>query len=229
VDWPLSVVRLTGRDQAQLLAASEEMLAAWRSHSDPSVGIYGFSGANGEPLQPGDSRAASGGDSVPHNTITPIARLNEQGEYVLDLVLRNNRTDDEHPDGIFHPHRHLHHIKKENIGLIEVMGLAVLPSRLDRELDAIAGLLAGGTSAEAILAEVGADMHPLRHHAAWIGELIREGGVGMPREQAEELLRRRVGLKFLEVLSHCGVFKLEEEAGREAFERFMTACGYEQA
>ncbi len=115
VKWPLSVIRINGKDSEKISELGDKILNHWRNYSDEKVGIYAYT------------------DETPHNTITPISR--RRGEnYELDLVLRNNRCDDEHPDGIFHPHKELHHIKKENIGLIEVLGLAVLPARLKEEL-----------------------------------------------------------------------------------------------
>jgi UDPglucose--hexose-1-phosphate uridylyltransferase len=202
VKWPLSVVRLASHNREQLSAAATSMLNAWRAYSDPSVGVHAFSG------------------ETPHNTITPIARRNEQGEYELDLVLRNNRTDEEHPEGIFHPHRHLHHIKKENIGLIEVMGLAVLPARLDTELLEIAATLTG----EQQVSDV---QQTLPHHADWIAELVASSGTNLTTEQADEILKREVGGKFLQVLQYCGVFKQTEE-GLAAFVRFLHSEGYSQ-
>jgi len=200
VQWPLSVVRLASTSKEQLYAAATAMLISWKIYSDPSVGIYAFS------------------EETPHNTITPIARRNEAGEYELDLVLRNNRTDEVHPEGIFHPHRHLHHIKKENIGLIEVMGLAVLPARLDTELGLIEDVLTG-------IQQVGHLVEQLPLHAEWIVELVERYGSELSSIQAHELLQQEVGLKFLEVLTHCGVYK-QEEQGLEAFTAFMNHCGY---
>jgi UDPglucose--hexose-1-phosphate uridylyltransferase len=128
VKWPMSVLRLSSHNKQQLLKMAISVLAAWREYSDAEADVLAYSG------------------ETPHNTITPIARSNSRGEYELDLVLRNNRTSAEYPDGIFHPHRELHHIKKENIGLIEVMGLAVLPGRLKGELEAIADVLTGAAA-----------------------------------------------------------------------------------
>ena len=126
VKWPMSVIRLSGKDRAELEKACDKILVAWRAYSDESVGIYAFT------------------DGVPHNTITPIARRHGD-EYECDLVLRNNITSEERPLGIFHPNPSLHHIKKENIGLIEVMGLAVLPARLANEIKALGDALVNKT------------------------------------------------------------------------------------
>jgi UDPglucose--hexose-1-phosphate uridylyltransferase len=160
---------------------------------------------------------------VPHNTITPIARRKPDGRYELDLVLRNNRTSEEHPDGIFHPHRHLHHIKKENIGLIEVMGLAVLPGRLKDELRQITAILAGERPYDPD--GIGDASHPLGQHADWIGELVRAHGTRMHPKEAERVLREEVGRKFVDVLRCSGVFK-QDQAGRAAFAAFAESAGW---
>jgi len=205
VKWPMSVMRLRSRNRRALLDVAGRVLEAWRGYADPESGVLPFTG------------------DTPHNTITPIARLKEDGAYELDLVLRNNRTSEEHPDGIFHPHKELHHIKKENIGLIEVMGLAVLPGRLQGELAAIAGLLTGQTPYDE--RAIAAPDHPLAQHAEWIAELVAAHGTGMEPGEADAVLRRAVGDKFLTVLEHCGVFR-DTAAGREAFRRFLGSCGF---
>ncbi|THF77511.1 UDP-glucose--hexose-1-phosphate uridylyltransferase [Cohnella fermenti] len=205
VKWPLSVIRLRSADRAALLRVSGSILDAWRGYSDPAAEVAAFTG------------------ETPHNTITPIARMTDAGEYELDLVLRNNRTSEEHPDGIFHPHKELHHIKKENIGLIEVMGLAVLPGRLQDELARIAELLTGAAPYDAgALAQ--AD-HPLAKHAPWIAELVSAHGTALGADAAAELLRAAVGDKFGVVLADAGVYKAGE-AGRAAFGRFLAAVGF---
>ena len=156
--------------------------------------------------------SAQDGVQVPHNTITPIARLRDNGEYELDLVLRNNRTSAEHPDGIFHPHQHLHHIKKENIGLIEVMGLAVLPGRLKIELEEIAALLTG----EAVLDQAALNDGSLAKHADWIAAMISAHGTSLSAKQAEEVLRDEVGRKFLDVLKDAGVYKERQKVKKRS-------------
>lgn len=212
VKWPMSVVRISGHNKHLLLKLAAELLEAWQTYSDPEAEIYAFSDKDGE--------------QVPHNTVTPIARNNANGEYELDLVLRNNRTSAEHPDGIFHPHQHLHHIKKENIGLIEVMGLAVLPGRLQQELAQAAGLLTGE---ETISAEMRTDAaHPLHKHAAWLEALISKYGTKLTREDAERVLQDEVGGKFLDVLMDAGVYK-RDERGQAAFERFIRSLGLVRA
>lgn len=214
VRWPMSVLRLSGGSKESLLGLASEVLKSWRNYSDPEAEVLACSpGKNG------------GEDKIPHNTITPIARHNARGELELDLVLRNNRTSEEHPEGIFHPHRELHHIKKENIGLIEVMGLAVLPGRLKDELEAIASLLAGA-ALPALIANAGPD-HPLHKHAAWIDSLTEKYGSSLSCEQAGEVLRQEVGAKFLNVLEHAGVYKRNEQ-GQRAFRRFLAALGMKE-
>ena len=191
VRWPMSVLRLSCPDSERIIQLAENILFAWRAYSDPSVSIYAET------------------EGIPHNTITPIAR--KRGEnYELDLVLRNNLTTEEHPLGLFHPHAKLHHIKKENIGLIEVMGLAVLPSRLKAELAMLR---------EAILSD--ADIRSddtLAKHADWVEEL-REKYCFTP-ENTEDILCREVGEVFRQVLEDAGVFKRDSQ-GQEAFLRFI--------
>ena len=196
VRWPMSVIRLNGTDPERLIHLAERILQKWRAYSDPSAGIF----------------AETCG--TPHNTITPIARMRGE-EFELDLVLRNNRTTEEYPLGIFHPHNELHHIKKENIGLIEVMGLAVLPSRLLTEMEALR---------EAMLA--GEDIRgneALSQHADWAEE-VRAAHPEMDADNAERILKDEIGIVFSKVLEHCGVFKDSEE-GRAAFARFIEEFG----
>lgn len=211
VKWPMSVLRLSGHDPAVLLEAADHVYESWKAYSDETAEVLAFSEENGE--------------LVPHNTVTPIVRRSANGAYEMDVVLRNNRTSSEHPEGIFHPHREMHHIKKENIGLIEVMGLAILPGRLKQELADIAAILSGN---EDLLREAGSNpAHPLTVHADWIQQLVQEHGTAMPEEQAEELLRNEVGSKFAQILEHAGVFKTDA-AGREAFDRFVQSAGFQE-
>lgn len=212
VKWPMSVIRLQGTNKDDVKQLASEILDAWRAYSDPSVDVFAFT-------------ENSDGTSTPHNTITPIARLLDNGEYELDLVLRNNRTSEEHPDGIFHPHKHLHHIKKENIGLIEVMGLAVLPGRLKTELAQIAELLSGNNR-EAIEATKD-QAHTLHQHSPWILELANEHGTAMNLDDAMSVVQSGTGQKFLEVLYDAGVYK-RNDAGQMAFKAFITSLGFTQ-
>lgn len=211
VRWPMSVIRLSSGDPSALLRAASHLLDAWRGYSDPAADIAAY------------SASGSGGERTPHNTITPIARRSASGGYELDLVLRNNRTTAEHPFGLFHPHEPLHHIKKENIGLIEVMGLAVLPGRLQQEMAAIRRMLTGAEELPADLAQQPG--HPLHKHAAWIARLIAAAGTAMGDEEAAELLRREVGGIFLQVLEDAGVYK-RTGVGQAAFHRLFDALGY---
>ncbi len=193
VKWPMSVLRLDGSDPDRIARLAGKILVVWRGYSDEAAGVIAFS------------------DGEPHNTITPIAR--RRGErYELDLVLRCNITTPEHPMGVFHPHADKHHIKKENIGLIEVMGLAVLPSRLKAELTDLA---------EAILA--GADLNAdpvLEKHAPWVAELREQ--YTFTAENALDILMEETGKVFSQVLEDAGVYKCTEE-GREQFLNFVRA------
>ena len=211
VKWPMSVLRLSGHNKQQLYMLASKLLEDWRAYSDAEADVLAFSEKDGQ--------------RVPHNTITPIARNNARGEYELDLVLRNNRTSEKHPDGIFHPHQHLHHIKKENIGLIEVMGLAVLPGRLQEELADIAKLLTGEAAFGREIREEAS--HPLHKHAEWIEALLAKHGASLPQDEANALLQVEVGSKFMDVLLDAGVFK-RDEAGQAAFGRFLAAAGFAQ-
>lgn len=209
VKWPMSVLRVNGQDREAVLEAADDLYEKWKQYSDPSADVLAFSEEKGE--------------SVPHNTVTPIVRRSADGGYEADIVLRNNRTNEQHPEGIFHPHREMHHIKKENIGLIEVMGVAILPGRLKEELAGVAAILSGDKSLyEETVSDPGAR---LAVHADWVKELVARVGMSLVREEAEALLRDEVGSKFAEILGHAGVFKATPE-GREAFERFVVSIGY---
>lgn len=187
VKWPLSVIRLKAAAIDPLVNAADEILQTWRTYSDEQADVLAFSG------------------DVPHNTITPIAR--KRGElFEIDLVLRNNRTSEVHPSGIFHPHEDVHHIKKENIGLIEVMGLAVLPPRLKEELAEIQQFLLGNTNAVA------------PPHLEWAEQLKAQYGTLQRPEDADAVLREELGKKFVRVLEDAGVLKDER-----AFKRFIEA------
>ncbi|MBJ6361335.1 UDP-glucose--hexose-1-phosphate uridylyltransferase [Paenibacillus sp. GCM10012307] len=211
VKWPMSVVRLQGADKQEMLKAAELIMTAWNGYSDQQAEVAAWT-------------EHESGERTPHNTVTPIARLVADG-YEMDLVLRNNRTSEEHPDGIFHPHQHLHHIKKENIGLIEVMGLAVLPGRLQSELEQIGAYLTGEVLVDESLQDAA---HPLRQHAAWIGTLLEKYGTSLSAGEARQALQAEVGGKFMEVLQDAGIYKRTAK-GQEAFQRFMLASGLIEA
>jgi UDPglucose--hexose-1-phosphate uridylyltransferase len=190
VKWPMSVIRLRGNHKAELINACEYILEKWKNYTDKNAEILAYTG------------------ETRHNTITPIARM-RHNEFEVDLVLRNNRTSDEHPLGIFHPHADVHHIKKENIGLIEVMGLAVLPARLKTELEEVENYL---------LEE------PIRiesYHIPWADELKIKYKNQLSRSHVNEIVQKEVGIKFLRVLEDAGVFKRDEK-GQKAFKKFIT-------
>lgn len=192
VRWPMSVLRTRCADPDRLIELGDKILGSWRAYTDEAAFIYAET------------------DGEPHNTITPIARKNGD-MYELDLVLRNNITTKEYPLGVYHPHQELHHIKKENIGLIEVMGLAVLPSRLKAELQELA---------DAILEKKNIRENPeLEKHADWVDDFLPKYGT-VTRDNIDEILRREVGLVFERVLEDAGVYKCTQE-GREAFLRFV--------
>ena len=193
VHWPLSVLRLRAGDPARLTAAATKILAHWRAYSDAAAEILAETDAM-------------------HNTITPIARR-RGADYELDLTLRNNRTTAEHPLGLFHPHAARHHIKKENIGLIEVMGLAVLPARLDAELDAVAAGIRSGADLRAEEATA--------KHADW-AEALRPQCAGMDAAAARRFLENEVGRVFTDVLTDCGVFPFTP-AGDAAWQRYLDS------
>ncbi|MBQ6030744.1 MAG: UDP-glucose--hexose-1-phosphate uridylyltransferase [Oscillospiraceae bacterium] len=197
VKWPMSVIRLRGADKERLACLADKILRLWRGYTDEAAVIYAET------------------DGIPHNTITPIARR-RGADYEFDLVLRNNLTTDEYPLGLYHPHAELHHIKKENIGLIEVMGLAVLPPRLKPELARVRELILSGGDLRA---------DPLTEkHADW-AEALKTRYAFTP-ENAEEILRREVGVVFAKVLEHAGVYK-RDEAGKAAFRRFIDCVNQE--
>ncbi|GIP20755.1 UDP-glucose--hexose-1-phosphate uridylyltransferase [Paenibacillus sp. J22TS3] len=213
VKWPLSVLRLSSSSPEELLDAANELYEAWKIYSKPELDILAFS-------------TGQGGERIPHNTVTPLVRRRPNGDYEIDIVLRNNRTSEEHPEGIFHAHREMHHLKKENIGLIEVMGLAILPGRLKQELTGIAQILAGDHNLYTQVKE-GA-VPELATHAAWIDELVHNYGTGLESGKAEEILREEVGGKFAEILGQAGVFKQTDE-GQEALHEFLNRCGYKKS
>lgn len=195
VKWPMSVIRLRSTDTDRLVDLADRILGSWRSYTDPTAFI--FAETEGEK----------------HSTITPIARKNGD-VYELDLVLRNNITTKEHPLGVYHPHAELHHIKKENIGLIEVMGLAVLPARLKEELSVLAC---------AMLEDKDLRADPLTEkHADW-AEQIQRDHPEITEDTIDTILEQEVGHVFTKVLEDAGVFKRDEE-GREAFLRFVASC-----
>ena len=194
VKWPMSVIRLSSKDRDELASCCNLVLERWRGYSDETVSVYAET------------------DGTPHNTITPIARKKD-GEYVCDLVLRNNLTTKERPLGLFHPNPELHHIKKENIGLIEVMGLAVLPSRLVREMALLEKAMLIGENLIAI--------PEMAQHAKWANEVL-QNHPEFSKDNATDILKQEIGAVFLEVLKDAGVFKRNAE-GKNAFMRFINS------
>ncbi len=193
VKWPMSVIRLRGENTDRIIALADRILNAWRGYTDEAAFIYAET------------------DGEPHNTITPIAR--KRGErYELDLVLRNNITTEEYPLGVYHPHAKLHHIKKENIGLIEVMGLAVLPARLKGEMAELKETMLSG-------ADLRAD-ETLAKHADWVEEFAPRYA-SINETNIDRIIEDEIGKVFMQVLEDAGVYKCTPE-GREAFTRFLT-------
>ena len=192
VHWPLSVIRIRSNDDERLVELADHILKAWRGYTDEDAFIFAET------------------DGEPHNTITPIARMRD-GKYELDLALRNNITTEECPLGVYHPHTELHHIKKENIGLIEVMGLAVLPARLKNEMDVLAEYILEGKDIRS--------NETVEKHADWVDSFRDQ--YTFTKENVEEILQQEIGKVFVKVLEDAGVYKCTEE-GRKAFDRFVS-------
>ena len=194
VKWYMSTIRLSSKDSSRIVELADKILARWREYTDESAFIFANT------------------DNTPHNTITPIARKN--GEmYELDLVLRNNITTDEHPLGVYHPHAELHHIKKENIGLIEVMGLAVLPARLKEEMRLLKeAILAGKNISE---------IDEISSHAEWAQEFMKNYDT-INEDNIDDIINDEIGKVFAQVLTHAGVYKRDAQ-GQAAFDRFVMS------
>ena len=193
VRWPMSVIRLRCENENKLINLADDILRKWRAYSDASAFIFAET------------------DGVPHNTITPITRMRD-GKFEIDLVLRNNITTDEHPMGVYHPHAEYHHIKKENIGLIEVMGMAILPPRLIGEMADTAEYLLTGKTTEA-----------MEKHIEW-ADAVKKNHPELQEDNVKEILDQEVGIVFSKILENAGVYK-RDEAGKAAFMRFVEACG----
>ena len=194
LNWPLSTIRVRSTNDEQMIRFALDTLNKWINYSHEKLDIIAYS------------------HETRHNTITPIVRK-KNGLYEMDLVLRNNRTSEKYPDGIFHPHQNLHHIKKENIGLIEVMGLAVLPARLKDELEVLKECLLGKKN---IL-----EISNMQKHVAWYNELKSHD---FNEDTVDQLLKEELTHKFVNVLEDAGVFKMNEE-GKEAFIKFVEMVG----
>lgn len=192
--WPMPVIRLASPDREMLTSLAGKIIEAWQNYDDPSAMIFSHTG------------------DVRHSTITPIARKNGDN-FELNLVLRNNITTPEHPAGLYHPHAELHNIKRENIGLIEVMGLAILPPRLKPEMEGMAWAIETGRDISGI--------SELQHHEKWFKRVV-ENNPGMDSENVRGILRREVGQSFKRALEQGGVFR-RDEAGQKAFARFIES------
>lgn len=192
VNWPMSVIRLTSEDKGDLVDLAEKIRLAWRDYSDDAVDIIAYTG------------------DIPHHTVTPIARKRD-GKFELDLVLRDNHTSEEHPDGVYHPHKDVQHIKKENIGLIEVMGLAILPPRLKDELKEVEHYL------------LGRDNQVADYHLDWANEL-KATQTEIDETNVSAIVREAVGQVFVRVLEDAGVYKMDV-TGQAAFRRFIASVG----
>ena len=188
----MSVVRLTGKNKDSIISLSSYILKSWRAYTDADVGIFAET------------------DGEIHNTITPIA-FTKDGKFVIDLVLRNNITSEEHPLGVFHPHANLHHIKKENIGLIEVMGLAVLPSRLKDEMAVLKDAILNHRDISAI--------PEISKHSEWVNEFVSQYDE-INENNIDSIIQNEIGKVFLNVLLDAGVFKRTSE-GQKAFDKFI--------
>ncbi len=193
VHWPLSVIRLRGEDDERIIDLADHILQAWRGYTDEDAFVFAET------------------DGEPHNTITPIARKRD-GKFELDLALRNNITTDECPLGVYHPHAEYHHIKKENIGLIEVMGLAILPARLKTEMALLAECLTGENDL--------ADYPELEQHAEWAKDIAARR-TDLSKDNVDDILKEEIGHVFVHVLEDAGVYKCTDE-GRAAFRRFIA-------
>ncbi|MGN0369655.1 MAG: UDP-glucose--hexose-1-phosphate uridylyltransferase [Butyrivibrio sp.] len=193
VKWPLSVIRLRCEDEKRIIELADHILGVWRGYTDEEAFIY----------------AETGGE--PHNTITPIARKAD-GKFELDLALRNNITTEECPLGVYHPHAELHHIKKENIGLIEVMGLAVLPARLKEEIALLEEYILSGKDIRS--------NEKIEKHADWAYEFLKKYDT-ISADNIDSIVKKEIGLVFAKVLEYAGVFKRDAK-GREAFDRFIN-------
>lgn len=194
VNWPMSVIRLQGKDTDRIIELADKILKKWRGYTDEEAFV--FAETKGEP----------------HNTITPIAR--KRGDnFELDLVLRNNITTEEHPLGVYHPHAELHHIKKENIGLIEVMGLAILPSRLKEEIEVLADAITTHKNIRSI--------ESIEKHADWVEEFLPKY-TSVTKHNIMEILEKEIGIVFMKVLEDAGVYKRTPE-GQKAFDRFCKS------
>ena len=193
VKWPMSVIRIKGTDKARLVELADKVLTTWRGYTDKDSFIYAET------------------EGTPHNTITPIARM-RNGQFELDLVLRNNITTEDCPLGYYHPHPEYHHIKKENIGLIEVMGLAVLPSRLKNEMAVLGKAMVNGEDISA--------NETIASHKEWAEMIMQKYYIN--EDNIDDILKNEIGIVFTSILGQCGVYSRDEE-GKAGFLRFIES------
>ena len=206
-EWYNSVVRLESKNRAMLLDAAEKFRSAWENYSDEGADII-------------CRTANADGSSTPHNAVTPTACFNDDGEYQINLILRNNRTDEKHPYGIFHPAEELHNIKQEAIGIIEVQGLFILPGRLQRESEQIKNILTGKTPLD--FKAIAEDGHPLNKHLGMIAQLVADGGTEMSEEKAENAITDYINSACEKILDTTAVFKNTED-GQARFDKFIRS------
>ena len=206
-DWYNSVVRIEGSDAEKVIALTNHVFETWKTYSDKTVDILAFT------------------DETPHNTVTPVAQKTDDGNYRFDLILRNNRTDEKHPYGIFHPTEDMHNIKKEAIGIIEVMGLFILPGRLAKEAVEIRKYLTGETPLN--FKELSDPEHPLFKHVGMIAQLANDNGLNLSEGEAGDVITDYINKTCIKILETTAVFKADQK-GRKAFDRFMTKCGFEE-
>ena len=205
VDWYNSVIRLEGKDRKEVRELAAHILKCWREYSDKNVDISAKT------------------RNEPHNTVTPIARFNDENHYVIDMILRNNRTDKAHPFGIFHPTEDLHNIKKEGIGIIEALGLFILPGRLASEAHGIRDILTGKTPLD--FKTLSDESNPLSKHIGMIAQLANDFGTSLTDEEAATRVTDYINDACVRILDCTAVFK-HDEKGEQAFDRFMTYCGF---
>ena len=204
VDWYNSIVRIESKNRKQAIEVANMFRRAWDCYSDESVNVL-CATQNGE-------------EKIQHNAITPILSINDDGEYQFNLILRNNRTDDEHPYGIFHPRAELHNIKQESIGIIEVMGLFILPGRLAGEMTQIRNILTGKTPLD--FKALSDEQHPLHKHLGMITQLVVDNGTACSDEVAENAVTDYINNVCEQILDTTAVFK-NDQKGQDAFDEFI--------
>lgn len=208
LDWYNSVVRIESKNDKDAVKVADLILSKWKEYSDESVDVIAFSEENGEKVE--------------HNTVTPTLQINDNGEYSFALILRNNRTTKERPFGLFHPSEDLHNIKKESIGIIEAMGLFILPGRLSGEINAIQDILTGKEKLD--FKELSNENNPLSKHLPMIAQLVQNNGTSLTADKAQDVVVEAVNTACEKILETTGVFK-NDEKGQAAFDKFLKSCG----